>query len=143
MRKTIIIGALCALLAIPALAFADKIRQSGKIVGDDASKITLRVTKNGGDITKISGFKAEGVLIRCESGNDEFGFTITGSIEVNDQGSFRARLPNVSNPQEKLRVSGKVKNGGKTVVGNIKTNKLTQNGEQCDVPKQRFNTQKV
>ena len=143
MRKTIIIGALCALLAIPALAAAAKIRHSGKIVGDSDSKITLRVTKKSGEIRKISGFKANGVLIRCQSGNGEFDFTITGSIAVNERNSFKARLPNVNNPNEKLRVSGKVKNGGRKVVGNIKTNKLTQNGETCDVPKQRFNTQKT
>lgn len=144
MRKTIIFGALCALLAIPALAAADKIRQSGQIVGDPDSKITLRVTKKGGEIRKISGFKANGVLIRCQSGNSEFNFTITGSIQVNDKGSFRARLPNVNNPDEKLRVSGNVEKKGKEVSGNIKTNQLTQgNGERCDVPKQRFHTEKT
>lgn len=144
MRKTIICAALCALLAIPAVAAAATIRHSGNIVGDQDSKITLRVTKKGGEIKKVSGFKAEGVLIRCESGNGDFDFTITGSIPVNDSNSFRARLPNVNNPDEKLRVSGKVLKGGKVVVGNIKTNELTQgNGERCDVPKQRFNTKKT
>jgi hypothetical protein len=142
-RKTIIFGALCALLAIPAIAAAGKIRHSGQIVGDPDSKITLRVTKKGGEIKKISGFKANGVLIRCQSGNGEFDFTISGSIPVNDKNGFKARLPNVENPDEKLRVTGKVKKGGKVVVGNIKTNELTQNGERCDVPKQRFNTKKV
>ena len=143
MRRTIICGALCALLAIPAVAAAGKIRQSGNIVGDQDSRITLRVTKKHGEIKKVSGFKANGVLIRCESGNGEFNFTITGSIPVNDKNTFKARLPNVSNPDEKLRVTGKVQNGGKKVVGNIKTNQLTQNGEDCDVPKQRFNTEKT
>jgi hypothetical protein len=143
-RKTIICAALCALLAIPAIATAGKIRHSGNIVGDQDSKITLRVTKKGGEIKKISGFEAKGVLIRCESGNSEFNFTITGSIRVNDKNGFKARLPNVNNPDEKLRVTGKVQKGGKVVVGNIKTNELTQqNGERCDVPKQRFNTKKV
>ena len=144
MRKTIICAALCALLAIPAVAVAAKIRHSGNIVGDQDSRITLRVTKKGGEIKKVSGFKAEGVLIRCESGKGDFDFTITGSIPVNDSNSFRARLPNVNNPDEKLRVSGKVLKRGKVVVGNIKTNELTQgNGERCDVPKQRFNTKKT
>ena len=143
MRKTIIISALCAVLAIPALAAAAKIRHSGKIVGDDDSRVTLRVTKKSGEIRKISGFKANGVLIRCESGNGQFDFTITGSIPVNAKQTFKARLPNVNNENEKLRVSGKVRKRGREVVGNIKTNKLTQNGETCDVPKQRFNTGKT
>jgi hypothetical protein len=143
-RKTIICAALCALLAIPAVAMAAKIRHSGNIVGDQDSKITLRVTKKGGEIKKISGFEAKGVLIRCQSGNSEFNFTITGSIPVNDKNGFKARLPNVNDPDEKLRVTGKVQKGGKVVVGNIKTNELTQqNGERCDVPKQRFKTEKV
>jgi hypothetical protein len=142
-RKTIICAALCALLAIPAIAMAAKIRHSGQIVGDPDSKITLRVTKKGSEIKKVSGFKANGVLIRCQSGNGEFNFTITGSIPVNDKNTFKARLPNDENPDEKLRITGKVKKGGKVVVGNIKTNQLPSNGENCDVPKQRFNTEKV
>lgn len=145
MRRTVTIGiagALCALLVLAAPAIAGKIRHSGKIVGDKDSRITLRVTKKAGDIRKVSGFKASGVLIRCESGNGEFSFSIAGSIRVNNKNNFKARLPNVNDPKEKLRVTGRVKGGGKKVVGNIKTNKLTQGGEKCDVPKQRFATTK-
>ena len=150
MRKTIICAALCALLAIPAVAEAGKIRHSGNIVGDkDSSKITLRVVKKGGDIKKVSGFAASGVLLRCPSGKRQLDFTITGSIRVNDKNTFKARLPNVKNPDEKLRVTGKVLNRGREVVGNIKTNQLTQTKpggkgkEVCDVPKQRFRTEKT
>lgn len=143
MRKTIICAALCALLAIPAIALADSIRHRGNIVGDQDSLITLRVVKEGGEVKKVKGFEAEGVRINCKSGKGEFEFTITGRIRVNDNNTFRARLPNVENPDEKLRVTGKVLKRGKVVVGNIKTNELTQDGERCDVPKQRFNTEKV
>ena len=61
---------------------------------------------------------------------------------MNKNGSFKARLPNVSNPKEKLRISGKVKNGGSKVSGNIKTNKITLNNNKCDIPKQHYELSK-
>ena len=64
--------------------------------------------------------------------------TITGSLPVNDKGGFKARLPNVEDHSEKLRITGKVNSSGKKVTGNLKTNKLTLDGQQCDMPKQRF-----
>jgi hypothetical protein len=139
MKKLALVSIVAVCLAFPALALAKKIRVSGGIIGDDNAKLSLNVTKNGDKIKKISLFRASGLNIRCNGETiDGFGFEITGSLPVNDKRTFKARLPNTEDPSEKLRVSGKVKGSGKQVKGNIKTNKLTINGQACDMPKQRF-----
>jgi hypothetical protein len=140
--------ALAAVIALvllaPASGSAAKIRHVGQIVKLSDSKVTLRVTKRRGQITKISRLKVQGAKVRCPSGNYRFAFGVTGSVRVSKKGNFRARLPNVNDDSEKLRLTGRVLRRGKKVVGNFKTNSLTQtNGERCDVPKQRFATRKA
>ena len=136
--------ALCALMIVPAVALAgNKIVHSGNLVGKPASSVKLKVTKKGGDIKKVSGFKADGVNLRCPKRNRSFKFSITGSIEVHANNRFKARVPNVDDPDEKVRVTGRVMKGGRKVVGNIKTTQLTIDGKKCDVPKQRYATKKV
>lgn len=143
MKKLALAAVVVAVLAFPALAVAKKISVSGGVIQDPDSKIRAKVTVKGGDVRKISGFKAKGIDIRCNGQTfEDFQFSITGSIPVNKKNSFRARIPNTENQNEKLRVSGKVKKKGKRVSGNIKTNKLTISDEPCDMPKQRFNLTK-
>ncbi len=138
MKKFVLLAALLVFAAVPALALAKKIQTSGGVIGDKNSRVSLRVTVKGGDIKKISGFKAKGINIRCDGKSTELDFNITGSVKTNAKDNFKARIPNTTNPKEKLRVSGRVQNKGKKVVGNIKTNKITLSGMNCDMPKQRF-----
>jgi hypothetical protein len=139
MKKIALVSIVAVALAFPALALAKKIRVSGGVVGDDTSRISTNVTKKGDEIRKISLFKAEGINVRCNGETlDGFQFTINGSVPVNDQRTFKARLPNIEDESEILRVSGKVAKSGKRVKGNMKTNKITINGETCDMPKQRY-----
>lgn len=140
MNKLAALAALAVLAAMPATAVAKRIQHVGGIVGDSDSEIRLRVTKKGGEVRKLSGFKATGALVRCTSGDYALSFAITGPVSVNRKGKFKARVPSTTNPNEKLRVSGQVKGGGKKVKGNLKTNELTRDGERCTVPKQRFKT---
>lgn len=139
MKKLAIVGVVAMCLALPALAVAKSIKVSGGVVGDDTAKISAKTIVKDGKVQKVKAFKANGIDIRCDGETvDGFGFTITGSLSVNDSGTFKARLPNREDPSEKLRVSGKVKKKGKRISGNIKTNKLTINGTQCDMPKQHY-----
>ena len=138
MKKFAIAAILVLALAFPVVAAAKKTKLSGGVVGDPGSKVSLKVVKKKGK-TKVQGFKAKNINITCGGQVfDGFGFTISGALSVNKSGSFKARLPNTENPKEKLRVSGKVKKGGKAVSGNIKTNKITVQGQACDMPKQHF-----
>jgi hypothetical protein len=139
MKKIALVSIVVVALAFPALALAKKIRVSGGVIGDDNSRISANVTKKGGEIRKISLFRASNINIRCGGQTaDGFQFEITGSIAVNDKRSFKARLRNSEDSSEVLRVSGKVAKSGKRVKGNMKTNKLTINGQQCDMPKQAY-----
>lgn len=139
MKKLALVSIVAVALAFPTLALAKKIRVAGGVIGDENSRITANVTKKSDGIRKISAFEASGINIRCDGQVvDGFGFTISGSVAVNDQRSFKARLQNEERPSEVLRVSGKVAKSGKRVKGNMKTNKITINGETCDMPKQRY-----
>jgi hypothetical protein len=139
MKKIALVSVLVVALAFPALAAAKKIRVSGGVIGDDNSRISANVTKKGGDIRKISLFREKNINVRCGGQTlDGFQFGILGAVSVNDKGSFKARLRNDEDESEILRVSGKVKKSGKKVKGNMKTNKITINGQACDMPKQSF-----
>jgi hypothetical protein len=141
-KKALLMAVALIALAVPATAQAAKIRHTGEVLNSPYSdnKVTLRVTKKAGEIKKISGFKASGVRVRCANGTRALSFWIDGFIRVNAENSFKVRLPNKDRPKEKLRITGRVKKGGKKVVGNFKTNSF---GRNCDVPKQRFVTKKA
>ena len=143
MKKLALAAVVLAALAFPAIAAAKSIKLSGGVVKDPDSSVSLKVVVKDGQPQKLKAFRAENINVRC---NGEFGnlpgFTISGSIPVKSEGSFKVRLPNVNDPSEKLRVSGKVKKDGKVVSGNFKTNKLTIGNEVCDMPKQHFELEK-
>jgi hypothetical protein len=145
-KKALAIGVALILLAIPASAQGAKIRHVGEVLDSpyQDNRVTLRVTKRGGKIKKISGFRAAGVRVRCSNGSAPLSFRITGFLRVNDRNYFKARLPNQERPSEKLRITGRVRKGGKKVVGNFKTSSFSvEGGKDCDVPKQRFVTKKA
>jgi hypothetical protein len=142
MKKLALLAATAVLAVPPATAVAKRIQHVGEIVGSTESKVRLRVTKKRGKIRKVTGFKAEGALLRCERSSYSLEFQITGAIKVGSGKKFKARVPSSDDPNEKLRVAGRVKNGGRKVVGSVKSNELVRDGEICAVPKQRFRTSK-
>lgn len=102
----------------------------------------LGVTIKQGKLYSVSGLKARGGLIRCQSGELSLRFGIRGAIAINRAGRFKARVRGAGNRKEKLRVSGRVKADASKVVGVVRSNRLTQNGERCVVPEQRFATRR-
>ena len=144
MKKLALAGILAVCLAFPAMALAKSIKLTGGVVKDPDSKISLKVVKKNGKVTALDDFKLRGLDFRCGGKTyEDFGkIEILDRIPVNDRGTFKARLPNVDNPKEKLRISGRVKKNGKVVSGNVKTNQLTISGKDCDVPKQHYELSK-
>lgn len=142
MRKIALVSALCVALLVPTVALAGKIRHSGGLVGvETENKVTLRLTKKKGRIKKVSAFKAMGVPTNCDSGKFLFEFRALDPTKVNKKGTFRERLDNADGSV--LRISGKVKGKGKTVVGNLKTTPFDGGSAgTCEVPKVRFKTKK-
>lgn len=142
MKKLILLLALLLAGGLAAPAVAKKVQHSGQIVGDRESRITMRVTFEEGEVGRVGGFRASGIDVACPDGPRQFAFRITGSIRVSRNGSFRTKIPNRRAPDDKLRLTGKVVDGGKRVVGNVKAPEFSVGGSRCEVPKQRFVTKK-
>ena len=141
MKKLVSLIAAAAVLAVPATASAKTIRQSGGIVGDKPTKVTLQVKTQGKDPRKVANFKARNVRTRCAGKPARIDFTVLGAVPVNASNGFKVRLSDGEGGI--LRISGKVKNNGKRVVGNLKTSAFeSSNGQTCKTPKQRFKTSK-
>jgi hypothetical protein len=130
-----------AVLAVPATASAKTIRQKGGIVGDQPAKVTLQVKLNGKDPKAVANFKAKNIATRCNGQPARIDFFVLDAVPVKDNNGFKVRLTDGEGGI--LRISGKVKNDGKRVVGNLKTNAFdSSNGQTCKTPKQRFKTSK-
>ncbi|MCB0874576.1 MAG: hypothetical protein R2718_09115 [Solirubrobacterales bacterium] len=144
---TAILLVLAASLAFAgsALAGSKTIKQTGQIVGDNATFVKLRVKVSGGDPEKISGYSAKNVLTRCEAKNGRvnkrFSYSALDPIMVNSSNRFNAVLIDDSIGL-KIKLQGKVKKHGKVVAGTIKTNRFDLNNKVCKVPGQKFKTAK-
>ena len=83
-----------------ALAGSKTIKQTGQIVGDQATFVKLRVKVSGGDPQKISGFSAKNVLTRCDAKNGRvnkrFSYSALDPITVNSSNRFNAILTDSS-----------------------------------------------
>lgn len=133
-------------LAASASAASKTIKQTGQIVGDNATSVKLRVKVRDGLPQKVSGFDAKNVLTRCEkpSGriNKRFQYSALDPIPVNGDDRFDAVLIDDSIGL-KITIQGKVKNHGKAVSGTIKTNRFDlKKNETCKAPEQKFKTAK-
>ena len=141
-----------ALLVVASLAFAGSalagsktFRQTGQIVGDNATFVKLRVKVAGGSPTKISGFAAKNVLTRCEgkkkSVKKRFTYSALDPIPVNSADQFDAVLTDDSIGL-KIRLKGEVNRHGRSVTGRIRTNRFSLKDKLCKVPGQKFKTAK-
>ena len=144
---TAIVLAIVASLAIAgsALAGTKTYKQTGQIVGDNATFVKLRVKVSSGDPQKISGFKAKNVLTRCDAKNGRvnkrFQYSALDPISVNSMDQFDAVLTDKSIGL-KITLQGEVKKRGKAVTGKIKTNRFDLKNKVCRVPSQKFKTAK-
>lgn len=140
MRKIATAIALTAALAVPSVASAATIKQTGQIVKDDATSVKLRVkTNSSGHATKVGGFKAKNVKTRCDDGPTRISFTALQAVKIK-HGQFKVRLSD--NEGGVLRLSGKVSKDAKSVTGKLKTNSFkAENGQTCKTPKQKFKTE--
>lgn len=132
--------------AATAPAASKTIKQTGQIVGDNATLVKLRVKVKSGQPQKISGFNAKNVLTRCEkeSGqvNKRFQYSALDPIPVNADDRFDAVLTDDSIGL-RISIQGKVKDHGKAVKGTIKTNRFDlKKNETCKAPEQKFKTAK-
>lgn len=141
MKGLSMLVAVLALALTPALAEAKKIKHSGQIVADPNTRVTLKLTKKGGEIRKLSKFKARRVRTACSEGEFTFTFTAFDPTKVTKKGNFKERLKNADGSV--LRIKGTVKKRGRKVIGFISSSDFDGGtAGTCRVPKQRFKTTK-
>ena len=138
MKKMATMAVTAAVLALPATAFGETVRQSGFIKGDKAATVKLRVKVTGGDAKKVGGFKAKNVRARCEKGPIRITLSALTPVKVDSDNGFKVRLNDGEGGV--LRISGKVKDDGRKTVGNLKTNEFQSGSQTCKVAKQKFST---
>ena len=118
---------------------AKNIKQEGQIVGDKATSVKLRVKVTGGQSPRRSAAsRPKRRRSAATSGPDRIDFTALTPVNVNSNNTFKVRLSDGDGGI--LRISGKVKNGGKATVGNLKTNDFKSGKQTCKAPKQKFKT---
>jgi hypothetical protein len=85
---------------------------------------------------------ATNLFLRC--GGDLYRISSVEQLQpakVSRKGVFRERLKNPDGSV--LRISGKVRGGGKKVTGNVKSNQLPSSVGPCQVSKQAFKTSRA
>ncbi len=138
MRKIATLTVAIAALALPAIALAENVKQTGFIVGDKSATVKLRVKVKGGDPVKVAGFRAKNVVARCGKDTIRIQLTALSPTEVKRDGDFKVRLSDGNGGI--LRISGHVDDHGRSTSGNVKTNEFDQGDRTCKVPKQGFKT---
>ncbi len=138
MKRIAILGAVAIGLLAPASAQAKNFQHKGVIKGDRTAVVKLRVGLAGGEPAKIAGFRVLNALARC--GKDRVRITLRAEtpIRVARDNKFRARLTDDKGGE--LRLSGKVKAGGKKTKGKLSTNEFKSGKKTCRVPPQRWKT---
>lgn len=138
MRKVAVVCVAAALLALPGIAVGKKVPHGGQIRGDAEARVTLKATEKGGEVVRIGAFRARRVPADCDGGETRFKVIARASVPVNGRGRFRLRL---RRPDDSvLRIAGRLQNGGRNVVGTIRTTEFEVAGVSCRIPKQRFVT---
>ena len=139
MKKIATLCAAAAMLAVPATASAETIKQTGEIVGDSETRVTLKVEVTSLGPVSVTDFKAKNVFTRCDKKPSRLDFKALSPIDVvSEDGTFKTRLTN--NEGGFLRIAGKVKNNGQATVGSLKTNEIESGDSICKTPKQKFKT---
>lgn len=139
MKKFVTLAATAAVLALPASASAETVKQKGEIVDDSETRVSLKVEVNGLGPVSVEDFKARNVFSRCDGEPSRLDFTALSPIPVKGDGTFKDRLRDDNDGV--LRIEGKIKDGGKAAVGTLKTNEIqSDDGKICRTPKQTFKT---
>lgn len=120
MKKFLTVAAIAAVAAVPATSSADTENKSAAARGGENLQIEFTLQSVDGKPTKIKNFKFRNFTVTCEVGGQR---DVKGEIEkmkINDKGKFDGNARTQSG-QGKVHVEGEVKQGGKKVVGFLKS----------------------
>lgn len=144
MRRVAMLAVFVVALALPAAATAGKIKLDGGVTGAQGSNVQLTVTKNGGEIGKITKLKFQRVPLNCQDGQ-------AGAISGRSLRSFpvsgrdftrRTKISGVGIKKGFFRVSGKFRRGGKVAKGSVRFSIKRTDGVGCGTGDVRWKAQK-
>ena len=118
MKKFLTVAAIAAVAAVPATSSADTEGKSASARGGANLQIEFILQSVDGEFTKIKDFKFKNFTVTCEVGGP---VDVKGQIDkmkINDKGKFDG---NARKGDAKVHVEGEVKQGGKKVVGFLKS----------------------
>ncbi len=148
MKRIAIVLAVLGGLLLPAAASARTFDHEGRIVGDDATRVTLGVKVERGDPKRVTNFKARNVMIRCGKRRRpaRITFTVLAPLRVKGDNTFGARLGDGEGGF--LIIHGRVRRHGRATRGNLRTTEFRSHngptkGQICRAPRQRFRTSAV
>ena len=138
LRKFATLTTALVALAVPTVAHAENVKQSGYVVGDKSATVKMRVKVKDGKAVKVAGFRAKNVVARCGKDVIRIQLTVRSPIDVEGDGDFKGRIGDGEGGI--VRISGTIKDHGLSAVGNVKTNEFEQGDKTCKVPTQKFKT---
>lgn len=148
MKRIAIVVAVLGCLLLPAAASARTFDHEGRIVGDDATRVTLGVKVERGDPKRVTNFKARHVKTRCGKRQriSRFTFVLDASIRIRSDNTFSARFGDGEGGF--LVIGGRVRRHGRVSRGRLRTTEFRSHsgatkGQLCRTPRQRFRTSAV
>jgi hypothetical protein len=144
MRRVAVLAVFALALALSATATAGKVQLGGAVSAAPGSKVKLTITKQGGEIRKITKLKFQRVPINCQDGQ---GGAITGralrSFPVSGKDFTRkTRIQGVGIQKGYFRVSGKFRRGGKVAKGSVRFAIQRPDGVGCGTGDLRWKAEK-
>jgi hypothetical protein len=144
MRRVAVLTVFMLALALPATAAAGKVKLRGAVTGAQGSAVQLTVTKEGGEIRKITKLKFQRVPLNCQDGQ---GGAISGStlrsFPVRGKDFTRkTRISGLGIKKGHFRVSGKFRRGGKVAKGSVRFAIKRTDGVGCGTGDVRWKARK-
>ncbi len=143
MKKLALVLIIVVALAFPALALAKKIKLSGGVVHDKDSRVTLTVVTKDKQPKAIKHMKLKASTSAAARSTRELREGHHHRADPGQQvGQLQDASPNVNNPSEKLRVSGKRHEERQARQRQHEDEQADRLEQKCDVPKQHFELSK-
>ena len=145
MRRTwILVVVVGTALVVASSALAKTIEQSGQVLGDTNSSVTLDVKKKKKKLKKVKNFQFENVTAECQ-GKDSPPIEVAATLptmKVFDKKQFSANIDGINGPDTDVKVDGTLKKKGKKAVGTLDYSQ-GKGQERCRTGRVDFRTKKV
>jgi hypothetical protein len=135
--------ALAIVLALAAVATANRIKHTGAIDGVADSKVSFAVSKRNGDLKGIRNLKFVGLPVNCSDGTASVVELTLPKIKVKGK-RFSESLPvrGTGIADGTGKTSGRFSRGGKRAAGKVSVSYTLTSGVSCDSGEQSWTSRK-